>query len=368
MRNDNKESVTLRQRVRPSGRISLYLDIYRRGVRKVESLKLYLIPEKNRADKEKNRQTLQLAEAIRSKRHIEVIKGEYGFHTHDEEDILFFPYAEMLLEQKNANTMICALNYLRAYEKRELITFAEITTQWVEGFVRFLDKATSRKSEGEKLSANTKRLYYNTLKSIIHHAQRKGVMHHDPLLGVDNWRAEDTIKEFLTIEEVRTMTNTRCENDVVKRGFLFSCLTGLRRSDVERLTWSDVQDGTPCRLVFRQKKTKGLEYLDINQQARALMGERGANNAIIFPLPTPTYTNAILRQWALRAGIDKHITFHCGRHTFATMMLTLGTDIYTVSKLLGHRDLATTQVYVKVLDKKKQEAVANIPNIFGANQ
>lgn len=337
-------------------------------MRKVESLKLYLIPEKNRADKEKNRQTLQLAEAIRSKRHIEVIKGEYGFNTHAEEDILFFPYAEMLLEHKNTKTLLCALNYLRAYEKREFITFAEITTQWVEGFVRFLDKATSRKREGDKLSANTKRLYFDTLKSIIHHAQRKGVMHHDPLRGVDNWRAEDTIKEFLTIEEVRKMTNTRCENEVIKKGFLFSCLTGLRRSDVERITWGDVQDGTPCRLVFRQKKTKGLEYLDINAQARALMGERGANNAIIFPIPSPTYTNAILRQWALRAGIDKHITFHCGRHTFATMMLSLGTDIYTVSKLLGHRDLATTQVYVKVLDKKKQEAVANIPDIFGKTE
>lgn len=368
MNNNNKESVTLRQRVRPSGRIALYLDIYRRGVRKVESLKLYLIPEKNRADKEKNRQTLQLAEAIRSKRHIEVIKGEYGFNTHAEEDILFFPYAEMLLEQKASANLYCVLIHLRQYEKRELITFAEITTQWVDGFLRFLDNTKGRRDKGEKLSTNTKRQYFNALKTIIHHAQRKGVIHHDPISGVDNWRAEDTIKEYLTIEEVRKMTNTRCDNEAVKKAFLFSCLTGLRRSDVERITWGDVQDGTPCRLVFRQKKTKGLEYLDINAQARALMGERGANNAIIFPIPTQTYTNAILRQWALRAGIDKHITFHCGRHTFATMMLSLGTDIYTVSKLLGHRDLATTQVYVKVLDKKKQEAVANIPDIFGKTE
>lgn len=66
----------------------------------------------------------------------------------------------------------------------------------------------------------------------------------------------------------------------------------------------------------------------------------------------------------MRAGIHKDITFHCGRHTFAVMMLDLGTDIYTVSKLLGHRELSTTQIYAKVLDKNKQAAVAKIPDIF----
>ncbi|MEF2792845.1 MAG: site-specific integrase, partial [Alistipes dispar] len=113
------------------------------------------------------------------------------------------------------------------------------------------------------------------------------------------------------------------------------------------------------------KKTSGQEYLDIPPQAAELMGERGKDAEHIFPdIHSPSCTNETIKRWVLRAGIHKDITFHCGRHTFAVMMLDLGTDIYTVSKLLGHRELSTTQIYAKVLDKNKQAAVAKIPDIF----
>jgi site-specific recombinase XerD len=126
------------------------------------------------------------------------------------------------------------------------------------------------------------------------------------------------------------------------------------------------QQGNFTRLIFKQKKTGGLEYLDINQQAVDLMGSRGQSDDFIFSdmLPDMDCTNKTLQSWMYRAGIDKKITFHCGRHTFAVMMLDLGTDIYTVSKLLGHRQLTTTQIYAKVLDKNKQNAVSRIPCIF----
>jgi len=150
----------------------------------------------------------------------------------------------------------------------------------------------------------------------------------------------------------------------VRRAFLFSCLTGLRRSDIERLTWGDVQQqGDFVRIVFRQKKTRGQEYLDITPQAVAYMGERQAEDVRVFPLPDVKYANAHVKTWAQAAGIEKHITFHCARHTFAVLMLDIGTDIYTVSKLLGHREISTTQIYAKVLDKNKQAAVLKIPQI-----
>ena len=119
------------------------------------------------------------------------------------------------------------------------------------------------------------------------------------------------------------------------------------------------------RITFHQKKTKGLQYLDINAQAAELMGEQGKPTEPIFTLNAGSYSNVILAKWIASAGIQKHITFHSGRHTFAVLMLDLGTDIYTVQKLLGHANIATTQIYAKVLDKNKQEAVQKIPDIFG---
>ena len=171
---------------------------------------------------------------------------------------------------------------------------------------------------------------------------------------------------YLTLDEVRKLAATECEYPQIKAAFLFSCLTGLRRSDVLRLTWGDVhKQGEFTRIIFRQKKTSGQEYLDISPQAAELMGERGLPDEHVFTdIHSPTCTNNTLKLWVARAGINKTITFHCGRHTFATLMLDIGTDIYTVSKLLGHRYLSTTQIYAKVMDKNKQAAVASIPTIL----
>ena len=117
--------------------------------------------------------------------------------------------------------------------------------------------------------------------------------------------------------------------------------------------------------MFTQKKTGGLEYLDLNTQAASMLGERGNQDDYVFPkLGTIQYARVSIAAWVRSAGINKHITFHCARHTFAVMMLDLGVDLYTVSKLLGHRSIETTQIYAKILDKNKKEAVERIPNIF----
>ena len=133
-----------------------------------------------------------------------------------------------------------------------------------------------------------------------------------------------------------------------------------------KMTWGEIQEQSGfTRIIFRQKKTGGQEYLDITPQAAELMGDRGKPNEPVFTdIHSPSCTNGTIKRWVLRAGIKKEITFHCARHTFAVMMLDLGTDIYTVSKLLGHRELNTTQIYAKVLDKNKQAAVSNIPSIL----
>ena len=131
------------------------------------------------------------------------------------------------------------------------------------------------------------------------------------------------------------------------------------------MIWSEIQTfGIPKRVIFKQKKTGGQEYLDINAQAEVYLGEPRKNTDRVFAgFKYNSQTLLELRRWAMIAGITKDVTFHSGRHTFAVMMLDIGADIYTVSKLLGHKELSTTQIYAKVLDKKKQEAVNLIPNI-----
>ena len=162
------------------------------------------------------------------------------------------------------------------------------------------------------------------------------------------------------------MVEAECKYPALRNAFLFSCLTGLRKSDIEKMKWSEVrQQGEFTRIVFKQKKTGGQEYIDINPQAVVFMGERRKPEDHVFPnFAYSSFYLMELKRWAMRAGITKDITFHSGRHTFAVLMLDLGADIYTVQKLLGHKEIHTTQIYAKIMDKKKQEAVCMIPDIF----
>lgn len=377
----SKEPIRLRQRKMPSGYTSLYLDIYVNGRRSYEYLKMYLVPEKTRADKEKNRDTLQMADAIRAKRVVELRNGLYGFKGQFATNTRFFDYYRSLCEKRHGNqesrgnwgNWYSCLHHLMIYEKNKNITFEDITPQWVQGFKDYLDNEAvawahdfRTRIKDKPLKRNSKLSYFNKLRACLNQAFEERIIAVNPLRGIESFKAEDVTRMYLTIDEVKLLAQTPCEYPKIKAAFLFSCLTGLRRSDVLKLTWGDVyQQGEFTRIIFKQKKTSGQEYLDITQEAASLMGERGEPSDHVFTdIHSPSCTNNAIKLWVARAGINKEITFHCGRHTFATMMLDLGTDIYTVSKLLGHRELTTTQIYAKVLDKNKQAAVSKIPSIL----
>ena len=376
-----KEPIRIRQKELANGNISLYLDIYIGGKRKYEFLKLYLIPEKTREDKEKNRQTMQLANSIKSKRIVEYQNGEFGFKSNYKLDTLFFDYYRAMCEKRHGNpesrgnwgNWYSCLHHLMKYEKNKRITFEDITPEWVQGFRDYLDKDAvawshdyRKRIKDKPLARNSKLSYFNKLRACLNQAFEDRIIPVNPCRGVERFRPEEGIRMYLTIDEVRLLAQTDCEYPRIKDAFLFSCMTGLRRSDILRLTWGDIhKQGDFTRIIFRQKKTEGQEYLDITPQAAQLMGDpKGINDPIFEDIHSPSCTNKAVQEWVLNAGIHKKISFHCARHTFATMMLDLGTDIYTVSKLLGHRDLSTTQIYVKVLDKNKQKAVSNIPDIL----
>ena len=378
--NTKKEPVRLRERLLPSGNKTLYLDIYRDGKREYEYLKLYIVPAKTPLDKEQNKETLATAQAIKAKRQIELQNGEYGFTSQFKIDTPFLNYYRKMCEERqgtpesrgNWGNWYSCLKHLERY-CTEKTTFKDVTTDWIDGFKDYLDNAAKdaykRKNndsaEAKPLSQNSKVSYFNKLRACINKAFDERIIPTNPLRGVKGFKQEETERTYLTFDEVKKMAKTECKYPVLKRAFLFSCLTGLRKSDIEKMIWGEVQKfGDQTRIIFKQKKTGGQEYLDINTQAEAYLGERRKNADRVFVgFKYNSQTLLELRRWALLSGITKDLTFHAGRHTFAVMMLDLGADIYTVSKLLGHKELSTTQIYAKVLDKKKQEAVNLIPSI-----
>jgi len=185
------------------------------------------------------------------------------------------------------------------------------------------------------------------------------------LKSVKGFEQGETQREYLTFSELKSLSNADCKYPILKRAFIFSCLTGLRWSDVNKLIWSEVRDeDDQYRVVFRQKKTDGVEYLYISKEARELLGERAANSDRVFTglKYSAVYNTEILR-WCMRAGITKHITFHSSRHTNAVLLLENGADIYTVQKRLGHKEIKTTEIYAKIIDKKMKEAAEIIPSI-----
>lgn len=373
-----KEPIRLRRRKISTGNVSLYLDIYRSGQRSYEYLKMYLVPEKTKADKEKNRQTLQLAEAIKAKRIVEFQNGEYGFNAGFKLDTNFLAYYRALCEKRHGNSeslgnwrnWYSCLKHLERYCKPKT-TFKDITPEWIEGFKEYLDKTDSRKKitpemPPKPLLPNSKVSYFNKLRACINQAFNDQIIPRNPLNCIEGFRAEESERCYLTLDEVKAMAAAHCKYPVLKNAFMFSCLTGIRKSDIQKMRWREVQQqGEFTRIIFKQKKTGGQEYLDISQQAATYMGQRDKPDEKVFNgFNYNTGMMAELRRWASRANITKDVTFHAGRHTFAVLMLDLGAEIYTVSKLLGHRDVQTTQIYAKILDKKKQKAVAMIPNIM----
>lgn len=362
-------NVTLRQRQK-GDKISLYLDYYEDGKRKYEYLKMYLHPngEKGKLTKEQkkhNEESLSLAEAIRSKRHVQIKNEEFGFKDTEKVKGSFMAYFESLTEKRrdsegNWGNWDSVTKHLKKFTKFD-ITFKEIDKTWLENFKRYLQQ-DARSKNNKRLSQNSQSSYFSKVSAALKEAVKEGIIQNNPANQVDGIKPDDPSREFLTLEELQAAAKVECENMMLKQAFIFSALSGLRWSDIEKLTWAEVQrSGNDYYIRFRQKKTKGAETLPISKQAYDLLGERGKPEEKVFEyLKYSAWNNLKLREWVMKAGITKHITFHCARHTYATLQLNLGTDIYTVSKLLGHRHLKTTEVYAKVIDKRKQEAANRI--------
>lgn len=256
------------------------------------------------------------------------------------------------------------LRFFATHEPYIMPSFEETHT------IREATASDIAEAEATFIKPATQANYYRCFSGALNAAVRAEIILSNPfdkIASVDKIRVPESAREYLTIDEVKQLIATECKRENVKNAFLFSCFCGLRISDIFAITWGQItQDGEQMRLQLKMQKTKDPLYLPISEQAQKYMPKRGTASAesAIFDLPTGQCCNSIIKDWAKAAGITKKVSFHVARHTFATMMLTLGADLYTTSKLLGHADIETTQIYAKIVNKKKDEAVNLTNGIF----
>ena len=346
--------IQLREKKLLDGRRSLYLDIYYKGRRAYEFLEIYLTK-----DRQQNKEARELAENIKAKRLLELQSSEHGFTPSFKKKADFLEYFQKVIDDKKQYEGLRGfqnyegtLRHLKDFTGGKPVPIGSISAQTLEDFKQHLTT---------KVKQNTANLYYGKVKTVLKKAVKDGFITRNPADEVKYFPNPETSKEFLTEEEVSRLAEAPCQSPDIKRAFLFGCFTGLRFSDVKALTWGDIRDG---QIHFRQKKTQGFEYLPLNDTAQKILAQcRGQNEfpmpeKPVFNIPDKSHINGDkMKSWLKAAKIKKRITFHCSRHTFATSLLTAGVDLFTVSKLLGHKNISSTAIYAKIVDQKKNDAV-----------
>jgi len=273
--------VTLRQRTK-GDKVSLYLDYYHKGKREYEYLELYLFPEPEKGkltkeQKESNKETLALAESISSKRQIEIKNGIYGFQDQSKLKGIFLRYVEYLSYKRkfshfNYDNWDSALKHLKKYVKFD-VSFGQADKNFLDGFREYLMKEAKTPSK-QPLSQNSQSSYFNKIRAALKQAYKEGIIKQNPADLVDGIKPGEPEREFLTYEELQAVAKAECEIPLLKTAFLFSAMTGLRWSDVQKLVWSEVQHSKEVGyyIRFRQKKTKASHDISIRNSGRSDSG------------------------------------------------------------------------------------------------
>ena len=372
---NTKEPVRLREKELANGVRSLYLDIYVNGKRCYEFLKLYLIPETNPQAKVQNENTMRAANTIKLNRILEITNNKAGLkNTSIRAKMLLKDWMETFRqaqEQKGDKDQKLIHNTVHALTAYNInVAMRDVNRDYIIGLTNFL-RNDYRSPRGKKLKDYSIINYLGCLRNALNMAVREDVIADNPIMKLsaqDKVKAPESQREYLTVEEVQQLEATDSPYPHIKQAFLFACYTGLRCSDVRSITWGKiVKDGEKYRLHTVMFKTKRPFYIPLSKKAMQWMPERGdkTDDDLIFEnIPVQVNTKLYLQPWLDKAGITKPITFHCSRHTFGTMMLTLGADIYTTSKLMGHTKVEVTQIYAKIINKKKDDAVSLIDQAF----
>ena len=373
-----KQLAAMRFKPLKDGRRHIYIDIYKDGKRTYEYLKLYLLPESDAGAEKANAKTMKEAETILKKRIRELKKepeeSKYlkkEVETPKDETLLldWIKEFEELQRRRGVKSLGATKRfYVSILDFGRNPKLKDIDKSFCLAYIDFLRNYT--KKDGTDYSVKSKFDMFECLNNAINTAIQQEILTANPINKIDRSeriRRKESQRDFLTIDEVKRLIATPCDSPEVKQAYLFACSCGLRLGDVLNLKWKDIsEDKGAWRASILMLKSQRPLYIPLGEQARKWMPERGEDSPSekVFKLNRQAI-NENLQSWAEAAGItNKKVTFHTSRHTFATMLLTLGADIYTVSKLLGHTSVKTTQIYAKIIDQKKDDAVSLVDSIF----
>ena len=371
----NKEPVKLCLRSRKDGHQVIYLEIYIEGKRTYERLPdLVLVPESDQKSIKKNDATLKKAEVICRKRNKELKKeitdNKYVRKQETEKpQLTLLKWIDQYYEiQKNRG--VRNFGFIKRLRKllelfHDDVPLIDVDKQFCLDFINFLKNDYKTRS-GKPLSSKSGFNIVCELNTAMNTAIREGQIQNNPvskLTPTEKFLPREQVREYLTIDEVKMLIKTPCKCEIVKNAFLFACNCGLRLSDVIALKWSDITiDNDVWRVATRMVKTERLVYIPLPLQARRWMPPRPTDTEQlkekVFQKLSASKIEEHLKPWAASAGITgKNVTFHVSRHTYATMLLTLGADLYTVSKLLGHTSVRHTQRYAKIINKTIDDSI-----------
>ena len=370
--------VTLREKPLKTEKISLYLDYYppiidpKTGkTTRREFLELYtFINPKNQEEKKHNTETLAFANGIRSKREVQLRNKEFGFKDNVNLSIDFVGFYQRIVDdyynigsKSNYQAWKASLNHFSNFCSNLIMT-SNLDIQFVNRYRSYLlNVNTTRNSEKpKKLTQNTAATYFKHFLYVLKQAYKENFIEKNLAEDADYIKEQETHREYLTEEELLHLWKTDIKNVKVKHMAVFSALTGLRFVDIQNLDWSKIyQDKHQGHYMqLRDKKTNSIHNHPISETAYNILKSQNTTTGLIFGDLKYSQITRPLKDWLEIANINKKISFHNFRHTYATLQLANGSDIYTVSKLLGHKNVSTTQIYTKVLDKNKIEAANRI--------
>ena len=329
-----------------------------------ETLKLYIYDSPvDQWERQHNKETMVLARSVCAQRQLDIQNRRFGFISDVLKDGSFIDFFKIEARKKQHSVSDgwgMGLRYFCAFVGHDL-KFPELDDYLCEDYKNYLLSGPGISRTGRPISKNTAVSYYAKLRYILRIAYKKGLIPQDLHSVVKPITPKQTHRERLTLEEFQHLADTPAESDLMKMASLFSGLTGLRFSDVATLKWSELR-GTigKYELQFSQEKTDAAEVMPISDQAVSMMGIQNTENIFVFHGLRYSRMKTFFTHWLADAGIRKNITFHSFRHTFATLQLELGTDIYTVSKMLGHKAFKNTEIYAKIVDKTKRNSADKV--------
>ena len=325
------------------------------------SLNMYTyVKPKSPSEKEWNEATIIALDEYKMEYYIKLKNDDLDFLNSKKEGNDFYEYYLNIAEKKKtsqSNYFKWMLVYKHLKNFSDTMRFKDIDRGLANSFREYLLKRPHKRIKGKTISPNSAASYYTKFLFALKQAHKDGLLKENVAYEVDRIKTEDAKRIFLTHEEVLKLVEIDCRDKVLKRACLFMVYTGMRVSDIEKLTWWEIEHTKEAGyyIRFRHKKTKNQQTLHISDEAHDLLGKKGEAKELVFKGFKRRYH--LLEAWVKDAGISKAVGFHTFRHTAATLMLNFGADVFTVMKRLGHKNIKTTMAYVNLMEDKMIEGL-----------